>query len=131
MEGGAGARVQLALPCCRLKVRASGLCPLSPGHIQQFPAASATAAAPLQTGHGTAGAWWVRTVKMESPQQRGGPRSCGGWEVGLDGARGCVDQLSRPVTGGGTHRGSVPRCVSWSPRPEDHKGCTAKEDLST
>lgn len=72
---------------------------LSPGHIPQFPVASATAAAPSQTGHDTAGVRWARTVKMESPLQRGGPRSYGTLEVGLDGARGCVDRPSRSVTG--------------------------------
>lgn len=69
---------------------------------------------------------------MESPLQRGGPRSYSSLEVGLDEPVDVWTGRAAPSpASGGTHRGSVPRCVSWSPRPEDHKGCTAREDSST
>ena len=71
-----------------------------------------------------------KDCQRESPLQRGGSRRCGGWEVGLDGARRRLDQPSCLVSPAAGPRGaSVPRCVSWSPRPEDHKGCNSKGGL--
>lgn len=112
MEGGAGARVRLALPCCRREVRTSGLCPLSPGHIPQFPAASVTAAthcklATIQLARGGQG------LSDRKPSAEGRLTAL----RRLGGGLGWSPQTSGPakllcVTGGRTQRGFCsPLCI--------------------
>lgn len=112
MEGGAGAHVRLALPCCRREVRTSGLCPLSPGHIPQFPAASVTAAthcklATIQLARGGQG------LSDRKPSAEGRLTAL----RRLGGGLGWSPQTSGPakllcVTGGRTQRGFCsPLCI--------------------